>query len=101
MVILVGPNRKDASRGATLLDIEVRRRGPLGQITEDLNIRSQPTTESEIVGTLRQGDQVELIGQVEGQEAEPGSGNTTWHRIAQGYIYSAFVTKPQAGAGQP
>ncbi len=94
LVILVGPNQKDESLGGTLLHVSVERRGPLAEVSDTLNIRSQPTSESQVVGVLKRGERVELLEQVEGQEAEPGSGNTTWHRIAQGYIYSAYVTKP-------
>ncbi len=94
VVALVGPNEKDPSLGATSLELSVERRGPFAQVTDELNVRSQATTEAEIVGRLEKGEAVELLEQVEGEEAEPGSGNQVWYRIAQGYIYSAYVSKP-------
>jgi Tol biopolymer transport system component len=66
-------------------------RPELGRVTDNLNIRSEPTTDAKIVGKVKKGDRVALIGQVEGQEAEPGSGNRTWYRVIGGYVLSAFV----------
>jgi len=66
---------------------------PVGEATENLNIRIQPTTDSPIVGSLNKGDKVGLSGQVDGEEAEPGSGNRIWFRTGRGYVYSGYVRR--------
>ena len=92
--VVVSANEKDPARGATVLALLVERLPSIGEVTADLNIRSEPTAESEIVGTLKKGEHVQFALEVEGQEAEPGSGNTTWYRIPyKGYVYSAYVER--------
>jgi len=65
----------------------------LGEITENLNIRSEPSIGSPVIGSLEKGDRVGLLGQVQGEEAEPGSGNRVWYKTSRGYVYSAYVRR--------
>ena len=64
-----------------------------GEVTDDLRIRSEPNTASDIVGTLPKGAKVRVYGEAEGEEAEPGSGNRIWYRVIGGWVYSAFVER--------
>ncbi len=64
-----------------------------GAVTDNLRIRSEPQTDSEIVATLEKGSEVRVYGEAQGEEAEPGSGNRIWYRIIGGWVYSAFVER--------
>ena len=64
-----------------------------GAVTDNLRIRSEPSTASDTVGTLSKGTKVRVYGEAEGEEAEPGSGNRTWYRVIGGWVYSAFVER--------
>ncbi|HXG36314.1 MAG TPA: SH3 domain-containing protein, partial [Dehalococcoidia bacterium] len=92
--VQVRTNLEVPSLGATMFHLEVSKRGPVAEITEDLNIRNLPTTKGQITGTLKKGERVELLEEFTGDEAEPGSGNQLWYRIAEGFIYSGYVSKP-------
>ncbi len=62
-----------------------------GEVTDDLRIRSEANTASDIVGTLAKGTKVRVYGEAEGEEAEASSGNRTWYRVIGGWVYSASV----------
>ena len=64
-----------------------------GAVTDNLRIRSEPSTASDTVGTLPKGTKVRVYGEAQGEEAEAGSGNRTWYRVIGGYVYSAFVER--------
>jgi lipoprotein-anchoring transpeptidase ErfK/SrfK len=59
-----------------------------------LNVREAPDTSSPVVEVLEQGEAVEVEGSVAGEEVF--TGNVTWFRVPNGYIYSAHA-RPYAG----
>ena len=64
-----------------------------GEVTDNLRIRSEPNTGSDIVAALEKGSEVRVYGEAEGEEAESGSGNRIWYRVIGGWVYSAFVER--------
>lgn len=64
------------------------------------NIRSAPSTEASIVGTLHTGDPIQIQAWVHGEMVEEV--NETWGEIAPGeYVYSAELAKPLPSAPPP
>ena len=64
----------------------------LGSVLVDANLRQEPTTNSPILGTAREGQTVVLIRQQEG--SQPAG---TWYLLASGYwIYGDLVTELSA-----
>ena len=53
-------------------------------VYESLNVRSSPSTDAEIVGTLKSGDRVEVLEQ-------KAVGTMVWGRIEQGWISMEYV----------
>ncbi len=64
-----------------------------GEVTDNLRIRNEPQTDSDIVATLEKGSEVRVYGEVQGEEAEAGSGNRTWYRVIGGWVYSGSVER--------
>ncbi|MDP2720814.1 MAG: hypothetical protein Q8O75_02640, partial [bacterium] len=75
-------------------------------------IRAAPTSESRQVGTLQLGQEVEILGVIDGQmwlnwgqnivakDAFP-SWTNKWYQLEKGYIYSAFIFIPMPGELSP
>lgn len=60
-------------------------------VSDELNIRSAPTTAAAIIGRLHAGDVVTVAASVDGREVLRN--NVTWFRLPSGgYIYSAYTT---------
>jgi hypothetical protein len=56
------------------------------------NLRTGPSTDSAIAGTINAGDNVTVIGQVNGEEVE--AGNDIWYQLEdETFVYSGAVTK--------
>jgi lipoprotein-anchoring transpeptidase ErfK/SrfK len=59
--------------------------------TTSLNVRSEPSTDGDIVRRLAQHDRVTIVEAVSGEEVVPG--NSTWFRLSDGsYVYSEYTT---------
>lgn len=74
-------------------------------------VRSKPTTkEGEVVARLNHLQEVEILGTVKGERWVVGdqdwpmayqSWTDSWHRVKDGYIYSAYVFVARPGEGSP
>ncbi len=70
-------------------------------VDEAVNIRSRPSSAAEPpVGAIYQGEKAKVVGEVRGQEAEPGKGDL-WYQIEltqngstiSGFVYAPLVKK--------
>lgn len=50
--------------------------------TDNLNIRKEPSTSSEVVGQCLEGERYEILGETDG-----------WYQIPEGYIYAEYAKK--------
>ena len=59
---------------------------------ESSNLRTRPSTESDIAGVIAGGDEETVVGQVGGEEVEEG--NDIWYQLEGGsFVYSGAVTR--------
>jgi hypothetical protein len=59
---------------------------------ESSNLRTRPSTESDIAGIIASGDEETVVGQVGGEEVEEG--NDIWYQLEGGsFVYSGAVTQ--------
>jgi hypothetical protein len=59
---------------------------------ESSNLRTGPSTESAVAGTINAGEVATVIGQVRGEEVE--GGNDIWYQLEDGtFVYSGAVTE--------
>jgi lipoprotein-anchoring transpeptidase ErfK/SrfK len=71
--------------------------GTVTVTSDQLNVRSAPSTSASIMTVLNQGDVVPIFGTVAGEEVS--AGNSTWYKTKSGwYIYSGS-TSATAGQG--
>jgi len=69
-------------------------------VKEAVNIRAAPNTEADILGGIFPGDTKTVIGEVHGQEAEPGQGDL-WYALEDGgFVYAPFVEKVEGQGGE-
>jgi len=63
-------------------------------VTEAVNIREAPATDSDVLGIIAPGDRKRVTGQALGQEVTAGSGNRIWYQLEEGgFVYSGLVQK--------
>jgi len=66
-------------------------------VTDAANVRSGPSTQFGIVGSVHEGAEVDVVAQVAGEEVH--AGNAIWYQLPSGgFIYSA-VASPLFGDG--